>query len=378
MQRHASLATVGVKLGILLSRWSTGGRARLGRRAAVGPSMFVDGAAGFKSGLAAARRARIPAPRGPLRIPGRLPMVGRSGRPGRTPRRRALAKLLKDPLLHFVLIGAAIFVFFRAAGDDPDASARRIVVTEQEVASLTQALAMLAGRAPGEDDLRQLIEPRIREEVLYREALALGLDRDDSQIRQRLVEKMTFLTEDLHSAAPPSDAEVAEFYAANPAMFEEPATRTFEQVYFSPSENGAELMTAAEAGLERLRNGEAVERVGNRGTLAARFDAATADSLRRELGQDFADAVFALDADGQWHGPVRSFFGAHLVRIVASAAPRQPPLDAIRERVESALGAERRRRANESAYQDLRARYDIVVEIPEDLRRQWQSATASE
>jgi len=289
-----------------------------------------------------------------------------------------LAKLLKDPLLHFVLIGAAIFVFFRAVGDDPDASERRIVVTEQEVASLTQALAMLAGRAPGEDDLRQLIEPRIREEVLYREALALGLDRDDSQIRQRLVEKMTFLTEDLHSAAPPSDAEVAAFYAANPAMFEEPATRTFEQVYFSPSENGAELMAAAEAGLERLRNGEAAERVGNAGTLAARFEAATAESLRRELGQDFADAVFALAEDRQWHGPIRSFFGAHLVRIVASAAPRQPPLDAIRDRVESALEAERRRRANESAYAELRARYEIVVEIPEDLRRQWQSAAASE
>jgi len=377
MHRHASLTTLGVKLGIRLSRWSTGGRARLGQRTAVGPSMFVDRAGGFKSGLAAARHL-CPVRRVPLRISGRLPMVGRSDWSGRTPRRRALAKLLKDPLLHFVLIGAAIFAFFRVAGDDPAASARRIVVTEEEVASLTQALAMLAGRAPGEDDLRQLIEPRIREEVLYREALALGLDRDDSQIRQRLVEKMTFLTEDLHSAAPPGDAEVAEFYAANAELFEEPATRTLEQVYFSPSENGAELMAAAEAGLARLRNGEAVERVGNAGTLAPRFDAATAESLRRELGQDFADAVFALDADGQWHGPIRSFFGAHLVRIVASTEPRRPPLDAIRDRVASAFDAERRRRANESAYQDLRARYDIVVEIPEDLRRQWQSATASE
>jgi hypothetical protein len=289
-----------------------------------------------------------------------------------------LARILKDPLLHFVLIGAAIFAFFGIAGEEPESGARRIVVTEPEIASLSQTLAMLSGQAPGEDDLRQLIEPRIREEVLYREALALGLDRDDSLIRQRLVEKMTFLIEDLHSAAPPDDAAIAAFYAANPALFEVPATRTFEQVYFSPSANGAALITAAEAGLERLRAGEPAATVGNAGTLDARFEAVTAATLRSELGQEFADDVFALATDGDWHGPIRSFFGAHLVRIVASTEPRQPPLSEIRGRVESELIADRRRRANEAAYRDLRDRYDIVIEIPEALHREWQSETESD
>jgi peptidyl-prolyl cis-trans isomerase C len=313
-----------------------------------------------------------------LRSKGHLPIVTGLDPLVRLSRRLAVARILKDPLLHFMLIGAGIFVFFRIVGDDSAAAGRRIVVPEEEIGSLAQTLAMLSGEPPGEADLRQLVEPRIREEVLYREALALGLDRDDSQIRQRLVEKMTFLTEDLHSAAPPDDAEIADFYAANPALFEEPATRTFEQIYFSPSENGSGLMAAAQAGLERLRSGEPADRIGNAGTLAFRFDAVPAEALRRDLGQDFADAVFGLATDGAWHGPIRSFFGAHLVRVVASTAPRLPPLEAIRGRVESALDTERRRRANEAAYRELRARYDVVVEIPEELRHQWQSEAASD
>jgi peptidyl-prolyl cis-trans isomerase C len=289
-----------------------------------------------------------------------------------------LTRILKDPLLHFVLIGAAIFVFFRFADEPQEPDGRHIVVTEIEIASLSQALSMLSGQVPGEEEIRQLVEPRIREEILYREALALGLDRDDSQIRQRLVEKMTFLIEDVHSAVPPDDAAIAAFYDANRALFEMPATRSFEQVYFSPSENGTELIAAAEAGLARLRAGEPSDGIGNGGTLERRFDAYSAESLRSELGQDFAEALFSLPADGSWQGPIRSFFGAHLVRIDASTAPRVAPLAEIRDRVEAELIAERRRRANEAAYLDLRERYDVVIEIPDDLRRQWQSDTPTD
>jgi peptidyl-prolyl cis-trans isomerase C len=287
-----------------------------------------------------------------------------------------LLRLLKDPLVHFVLLGAAIFAFFAVIQDDAR-NDQRIVVTEAEIDGLWQAMSMLNGEAPTEAEIRQLVEPRIREEVLYREALALGLDQDDSQIRQRLVEKMSFLTEDLAPAEPPTDAELAEFFAANRQAFEEPARVSFEQLYFSPSQHGDGMVAAAEAALERLAEHGEMPAVQSSSTVARNYDAVSADDLGGELGTEFAAAVFALAADNSWHGPIRSLFGVHLVRVTAHSEARQPALDDIRERVVTAFNAERRRLANEAAYRDLRARYDIVIEIPEPVRRKWQSEDQS-
>lgn len=284
-----------------------------------------------------------------------------------------MARLLKDPLVHFVLLGAAIFWLF-ARLDEGARNDQRIVVPQAEVASLWQAMSMLSGTAPTEADLRQLVEPRIREEVLYREALALGLDQNDSQIRQRLVEKMTFLSEDVVAADPPTDDELAAFFEANRDDFVEPARLTLEQVYFSPSEHGTDIADVAEAALARLQasQGAATDVLGP-GVTVRSHEEATSDELRGELGEAFATAVMALPVDGAWHGPIRSVFGLHLVRVSARSEARSPPLPEVHERVIAALNTERRQRANEAAYEALRARYDIVIEIPDDVRRQWQS-----
>lgn len=289
-----------------------------------------------------------------------------------------MARLLKDPLVHFVLLGAAIFWLF-AWLDEDARNDQRIVVPEAEIASLWQAMSMLSGTGPTETELRQLVEPRIREEVLYREALALGLDQNDSQIRQRLVEKMSFLSEDVVAADPPTADELAAFFEANRDDFVEPARLTLEQVYFSPSEHGADLADAAEAALARLQasQGEAAEVLGPDVTVRL-HEETTSDELRGELGEEFATSVMALPADGAWHGPIHSVFGLHLVRVTARTEARSPPLAEVRERVVAALNAERRQRANEAAYEALRARYDIVIEIPDDVRRQWQSEPQSE
>jgi parvulin-like peptidyl-prolyl isomerase len=288
-----------------------------------------------------------------------------------------LASLLKDPLVHFVLLGAAIFGLF-AVLEDGARDDRRIVVTAAEVDSLWQAMSVLYGEAPTEADIRQLVEPRIREEVLYREALALGLDKDDSQIRQRLVEKMTFLTEDLLPAAPPTEAELAEFFLANRQAFEEPPRLSFEQIYFSPSEHGEGVVAAAEAARESLLAHSDAPAAGSSGTVARSYESVTMDALRGEFGGEFAEAVFALGGDVAWHGPIRSLFGAHLVRVTGRSEARPPTFGEARERVEAAFNAERRRLANEAAYQALREHFDIVIEIPDPVRSQWQTESQSE
>lgn len=284
-----------------------------------------------------------------------------------------LAKFLKDPLTHFVLLGAAIFGAFALLEDEPGNDERQILIPEAEIEGLWGAMSMIYGRAPTEDEIEQLIEPRIREEVLYREAVALGLDRDDSQVRQRLVEKMTFLSEDLIPAEPPSDEAIAAFFEANREAFMEPARVDFEQLYFSPSNHGDGIVAAAEDALAALADGADPDTLGDASTVARVREGASAEDLSADLGDEYATGVLALAADGAWHGPIRSFFGVHLVRVTARTDARTPALEEIRERVVSAFNDQRRRDANEQAYRELRESYDIVIEIPDAVREAWQS-----
>ncbi len=284
-----------------------------------------------------------------------------------------MTKFLKDPLAHFVLLGAAIFAVFAFMEEDPGGDERQILIPEAEIDGLWGAMSMIYGRAPTEDEIEQLIEPRIREEVLYREALALGLDQDDSQVRQRLVEKMTFLSEDLIPAEPPGDAEISAYFEANRDAFVEPARVTFEQLYFSPSVHGDGIIAAAEQALAALAEGTDPETLGDPSTVPRVREAASAEELSADLGEEYAMGVLALAADGAWHGPIRSFFGVHVVRVTARTEARTPALEEIRERVVSVFNDERRRAANEQAYQDLRGRYDIVIEIPDAVREAWES-----
>jgi hypothetical protein len=287
-----------------------------------------------------------------------------------------IERLLRDPLLHFVLLGAAIFVVFAVRGERA-ADTRQIVISAGEIASLSQAMAMLYGRAPTEAEILALVEPTIREEVLYREAIALGLDRDDVQVRQRLVEKMSFLSEDLAPAEPPGEVELRAFFDERPELFEEPGRRGFEQLYFSPSEHGADMRADAEAALAALVSEQATA-VAERYRAALRqTQEASRDELRSEFGDEFADAIFAVPDDGDWHGPLQSLFGMHVIRMTALSAARRPPFEEVRGRVEAAYLAERRRLANESAYQTMRTHYDVVIDVPDDIRRQWQQATGN-
>jgi hypothetical protein len=269
----------------------------------------------------------------------------------------------RDPLVHFLLIGAALFAFLTwrsSEREDP----QRIVISAERVHAARESARLVQGREPTRAELEQLVEPLIREEVYYREALALGLDVDDDEVRRRLAEKMAYVTQDLADPEPASERELEEFFASAPERFLIPALVTFEQVFFSPSQRGDALAGDVAAGLERLRNGAVPADVGDRTPLQERFEDADRDRIQVLFGQALTDAVFSLAPD-EWAGPFQSDFGLHVVRVLARSEPRQPTFAEVREQAAEVFAATRRNAANAAAFEEMRTRYDIVVEWPD-------------
>jgi peptidyl-prolyl cis-trans isomerase C len=276
-----------------------------------------------------------------------------------------MSKLLKDPLVHFLLVGAALFAVSAWRGERVSAGREEIVVTAEQVAQTRAAAAALQGREPTPDELTALIEPTIREEVLYREALALGLDDNDDEVRRRLIEKMSYLTQDLADPEPSSDEELRRFYDESPELFTIPSLVSFDQVFFSPGTRGDRLEADAAAGLAALRAGRAPADVGDRTPLRESYDDAPREQVAVLFGDALAEQLFGA-APGEWAGPFRSDFGLHVVRLRSRTEARLPPYDEIAARVAEEFAAQRRREANERAYQEMRARYTVIVEQPED------------
>lgn len=284
-----------------------------------------------------------------------------------------MSRLIKDPLVHFLLIGAALFAVSAWRGESISAGRERIVVTAEQVAQARAAAAVLQGREPTREELDALVEPTVRDEVFYREALALGLDENDDEVRRRLIEKMTYLTQDLADPEPSSDEALRRFYDANPELFTIPSLVSFDQVFFSPGTRGDRLEADAAAGLLALRAGSAPADVGDRTPLRESYDDAPREQVAVLFGDALAEALFAA-APGEWSGPFRSDFGLHVVRLRSRSEARLPPYDEIAARVAEEFGEQRRREANERAYQEMRARYEVVIEQPEDAPAAPESA----
>ncbi len=270
-----------------------------------------------------------------------------------------MKKLLQDPLIHFLFLGAAIFVLFAVLDDDEDDDATRIVISADQVRQAVDLATMLRGDTPDREQIEQLLEPVIREQVLYREARALGLDRDDETVRLRLVEKMRFLTEDLIEPELPDDARLRAFYDADPQRFAIPARVNFEQVYFSPRERGDALRDDVAAARSRLEAGE--DLAGDSSPLRRQYPDAVREQVEVLFGEPFAAAMFSA-VPGSWYGPFESDFGVHLAFLHERVARHQPSFDEAREAVLDAYLSDHRHRANEAEFRRMRDRYEVVID----------------
>lgn len=275
-----------------------------------------------------------------------------------------MPKLLKDPFTHFILLGGLLFAGLAWRGDSDSGGRDLIRIDAERVEQLSSAAALLQGRAPARAELEALIEPVIREEIMYREALALGLDDNDDEVRRRLVEKMEYLTQDLADPEAASESELREFFAANPERFRIPASVDFEQIYFSPRQRGERLHGDIASALASLQADGDAAGLGDRTPLSAEFTEAPREQVEVLFGAAMTEALFTMDA-GVWAGPFESDFGLHLARLHRRSPARMPSFDEARQQVAEGFAADRRQRANDAVYAEMRARYRILIDWPE-------------
>jgi len=273
-----------------------------------------------------------------------------------------LTRWLKEPLLHFAVLGVALFVLYRLTSGQADTGGE-VVVDAPRIVALAEQFGRTWGRPPTTTELDGLIDGYVRDEVLYREGVALGLDRDDPVIRSRVRLKMEILGEAPEADIPEADLEA--WFAANAARYAAPARYDFQQVYFDPAEHGAELeakIAAALRDLERSPDSDFTE-LGDATLLPAVMSAVVDADVASQFGADFAAALPAAPS-GHWFGPVTSAYGEHIVRIVAREERRPAALAEVRAVVERDVRYARSQAASDALYERLRARYTVRIERP--------------
>jgi hypothetical protein len=268
--------------------------------------------------------------------------------------------LWREPLLHFVLIGTALFLYydFVGRGDNEAPDPKRIIVSSGQVEQLVANFERTWSRPPTLKELDALVEGHVREEVFYREALSLGLDRNDAVVRRRLRQKMEFLTDTAADILEPTVGELEAYLAANAQTYRSGPQLAFEQIYLGETPDPDSVTLS----LKALRIDPVADptALGKSTLLPARLDLSPPQAVDGMFGQGFFERVAEV-SPGAWAGPVDSAYGVHLVRVLDSQSARMPRLEDVRAAVLRDWKAAKTQEIRESYYAQLRERY--VVEI---------------
>jgi peptidyl-prolyl cis-trans isomerase C len=282
-----------------------------------------------------------------------------------------MKRLLREPLIHFLLIGALVFGFYSLmpSGRPATAPSKEIRLSLDEIAQMTLLHQSQWRRPPTPQELQRLVENKVQQEVLYREALAMSLDKDDEIVKRRMAQKMQFLAEDMAAAREPSTAELMSWFEQNHAKFAQPPRLSFRHLYFSPDRRGARARDDAQQALAKLAGQPVDAKIAS--SLADPFmfqeyyrDRAP-DYLAKEFGPPFALAVARL-APGLWQGPIESGFGWHLVFVDSVVPGRVPAFEEVEADVRSAWLGEQKALAWDKAYKAMRAKYMVLLPAPPD------------
>ena len=277
-------------------------------------------------------------------------------------------KILREPLLHFFLIGAAIYgayAIYGAPVDEGGGDERRIVVDKAQVDGFVAAWQARWSRPPTEQELDGLIKRFIRESIYYREAVAMGLDQDDPITRRRMAQKLEFLTKDIAAMKQPADGELERFFEDNRDDYRAPDLISFTHVFIDPDKRGDATLDDAKALLAQLTAigppDAATADKGDRFLLRNEFVQQSELEVRKSLGSGFAASVMQLEP-GQWHGPVLSGYGTHLVFVSALEPAPDPSLEAVKDEVLQDWQAGQQEIIEGQFYEELKSRYEIVIE----------------
>ena len=276
---------------------------------------------------------------------------------------------LREPLLHFLLIGVAIYALYGAVVEPAsDQDEKVIVVSAGEIASMRTSWEQRWNRPPTPEEFDGLVQQYIRETVLYREALTMGLNQHDRVIRRRLAQKLEFLAKDLVALTPPSEEDLVAYFEAHQDRYQEPALYTFTQVFIDPDKRGdATLMDAEAIKATLIAQGDVIENAGALGDdfmLQSYYPERSPIEIQKLFGSGFAESIVDLNT-GEWHGPVLSGYGTHLVYVSDIREPSPPVFSELREQVAEEWSLDRGEELNETFYANLRDEYTVVIEEPE-------------
>jgi hypothetical protein len=268
--------------------------------------------------------------------------------------------LLREPMLHFMLMGIALFAVYQWRAP-ADSSGQRIVITQGVVDDLVTQHVAARGREPSDVELRHLVDGYVRDEILYREGAALALDRDDIVVKRRVRQKLEVMGEEEAATAPPTEAQLSAHLAANPDRFRAPAIITFEQVFVGPMTTGPAVVPVAMVSSDNRGSGFDPMKLRRPTLLPETMKETDVPIIARTFGPTFATALEQA-AVGVWTGPVQSAYGAHYVRVSGRTAAVIPPLLEVRDAVVREWENARRRRARDDSYARMRRGYDVRIE----------------
>jgi hypothetical protein len=275
-----------------------------------------------------------------------------------------MKKILREPLLHFLVLGVAIFAAYGLVSSRASQEPGKIVISAGHITAISEGFTRVWRRPPTREELEGLIRDRVQEEVYFREAMALGLDKDDTIIRRRLRQKLEFVTDDVAALAEPTDEELTAYLGTHADAFRVERQLTFSQVYLNPARRGENLSRDTGqllAQLQQVGNRADVAELGDPFLLEPAYESLAAGDVVKLFGDKFAAKLGEI-SPGSWKGPVESGYGVHLVFVRERTDGRMPALAEVHDAVRREWANSRRLEANEKFYQELLKRYVVTIE----------------
>ena len=276
-----------------------------------------------------------------------------------------LRSLLREPLVHFLLLGSLLFLVYEWKGAAGPGS-KRVLVTRAEMEHLAAGFETTWQREPNRAEMKSLVDEYVKDEIATREGISMGLDREDTIIRRRLRQKLEFIAEDTTALAPPSDAELQGWLSTHPQSYLSEPQLAFRQVYLDPQRRGAATRADAQrllAHLQAARGAVSIDRMGDPSMLPPVEPLASLAETSRVFGADFAKRLMLVET-GKWVGPIESSYGLHLVFVTQRIAAAPAQLEAVRSNVERDFLADRRKKQLQALYDHLLESYTVKFEEP--------------
>ena len=282
---------------------------------------------------------------------------------------RAVNWGLHEPLLHFLLLGAVLcgIYSYLNRGRSGIESSKQIFVSMDDLRIMETYFESQWHRQPTPQEFQAMVEDKVREEVLYREGLAMGLDKDDTIVKRRMAQKMQFLAENVAAAHGPSTAELKAWFDKNREKFALPSRYSFRHLYFSPDKRGKNTQEDAAKVLAKIagqrENSVPAASVGDSFMFQDYYGDRAPSAIAKEFGPQFAVAIEKLKP-GSWQGPVESGYGWHLVFVDSVIPGRIPAFEEIEPEVKTAWLGDQKATEWQKAYADMRARYTVMLPGP--------------